>query len=76
MQTTQKLTRILALLLGLMLLLSLAACTPEEQPPVTVPGGPEPADLIDRYGDFELSMEAVWSLKTYTDANGVNCRVI
>lgn len=50
--------------------------TTEEQPPVTVPGGPEPADLIDRYADFELSMESVWSIKTHTDANGVNCRVV
>ena len=37
MHANTKLTRILTLLLGLMLLLSLAACTPAEQPPVTLP---------------------------------------
>ena len=47
MHTNQKLTRILALLLGLLLLLSLAACTPEEQPPVTPPAGEDaPLDPI------------------------------
>jgi hypothetical protein len=50
--------------------------TTEGHPPVTVPDGPEPADLIDRYSDFALSMESAWALKTHTDANGVNCRVI
>lgn len=52
MHTTQKLTRILALLLGLLLLLSLAACTPEE-PPVTPPAGED------------APLDPIWDTATY-----------
>ncbi|MBO5270133.1 MAG: hypothetical protein J6B77_05065 [Clostridia bacterium] len=40
------------------------------------PTEPEPADQLDKYDDPALFMTPVWSLKTHTDANGVNCRVI
>lgn len=53
MHANTKLTRILALLLGLMLLLSLAACTPEEQPPVTPPDGED------------APLDPIWDTATY-----------